>query len=190
MTTGVKKGTTGVTLNGFKGLGTIFKNNNTEKEPMETIVLKIKKEEKAIGVIEEEKNTPTYEIISSVEEVLIKVPKKTINMNYVKALVLPSGKKINQHWMNGRSLSGRYLNTFFYGIKMENLGRAITARIDIIEKTISNKDGIKVFTMINVYNTPDKSPLYRIKYPKKQGRGIEIFGTDHEIEFRKLKILA
>lgn len=128
------------------------------------------------------------EVIYSQENVAVKAPKKhDYFMRYFKAFIGDNGQKIGPYWRNGKPLGKIYLNCFFYGIDFEDLGKTITARIDVVKKTIHGPERKREFIMLNIVKTPDQWSYSKITFPKSDGSGIKIIGTDKEIVFKPIK---
>lgn len=126
-----------------------------------------------------------YETIHVQKQVLVKVPKKSGFMEYQPAITIDNGECISQRWHNGKPLKGGlFLNLFFYGISNANLGKTIIATVKVIKKIMPKKDG-RTFIIMDIIRATDTIPTTELKLPKKTGKGIEILGSDLEIEFRK-----
>lgn len=130
------------------------------------------------------------EIVCTQENVAIKVAKKhDYFMRYFKSFIGDNGEKIGPYWRNGKPMGKKiYLNCFFYGLDdFADLGRTITARVDIIKKTIYGPGGKREFIMLNITKTPERWSLYKISFQNASGAGTEIIGTNKEIVFVRIK---
>ncbi len=155
---------------GFKSLTKVFKvangGKNNKSLPLSKIALKKKK--------------PKYIFIHQEEGVLVKIPKESAFMT-ANSVSLSDGK-IKRYWQNGRPIQNVILNIFYYGINCNQLGKKISANVEVITKKMP--DG-REFTMLNVYHTPNVRPVTVLKFSEKRGVGFKIIGTNKEIEFRK-----
>jgi hypothetical protein len=157
------------TARSFKELGSIF---GLEKKVTATILVTPKKQpgikkqavQKVVNikpVATENVVSPQYEVLNTVEGVVIKVPKKSGFMSYQAAFTAANGQSVSERWHNGRPLGNTvWFNINFYGIKQAQLGKRIEATIKTILKRMP--DGT-IHKMLDVYYTPGAECKYEFK---------------------------
>ncbi len=130
-----------------------------------------------------------YQVLKVEESVLAKVPKESFYMEVVgrHEFKLP-GKivYVPKHWRNSFVVPGSkiILNRHFYGIRDEDLGRRIVAKVKVVKKT--TQDG-QEFVMIDIFKDPNGTkPTRELKFLINGQGDIQIPGTDTKIAFRAI----
>ncbi len=129
----------------------------------------------------------TRKVLATYEGVRVKVPSvdaENDNMKLMPGFVDADGKKVSSRWQYGMIvkppvwLSGRLAeravicNRNFYDIDSDDLGRKITARVEIIKKSRGNQ----VFVMIDITKTETAVTISDLRI-SRDGQGILIPGT-------------
>ncbi|MFA5985845.1 MAG: hypothetical protein WC819_00675 [Parcubacteria group bacterium] len=119
---------------------------------------------------------PRYTSITTETGVKIRVPKKN-GLEYKEEYFL-SGRCIEAHYHHVCGLDKKgVLNRFFYGIKEEHFGKNIITTVVVVEKTMP--DG-HVFTMTNIYNTPEAVKKSTFTMPIGGDKGIKIIQSQSQ----------
>jgi hypothetical protein len=91
------------------------------------------------------------------------------------------GNHIHAHHHHVKKFGGVIVNCHYYGIVPSDFGRAITAKVEVVDKII----GERCYTYLDVHKTPDASPAKVMKI-MSDSEGFRLAGTEFSIHFADL----